>query len=150
VTCTWSSSAWCSRSAPPCTAPRGLDRRPILSDLRYSGRLEQDADTVLFVQQPCLYQAPIRQAPAVGSLCAQSWRRTRGVEGGCERLASLCMAAPRGACPQPAVSLDLAPCGSLAIDREPPTRLTPRTLASRFMDHAPIAEPVCIETTPRP
>ena len=34
-----------------------LDRRPILSDLRYSGRLEQDADTVLFVHQPCLYQA---------------------------------------------------------------------------------------------
>ena len=42
-----------------------LDRRPILSDLRFSGRLEQDADTVLFVHRPCLYQATYPLPPQV-------------------------------------------------------------------------------------
>lgn len=31
------------------------DQRPRLSDLRMSGRLEQDADMVLFVHRPCIY-----------------------------------------------------------------------------------------------
>lgn len=42
-----------------------LNRRPILSDLRFSGRLEQDADTVLFVHRPCLYQATYTLPPKV-------------------------------------------------------------------------------------
>jgi len=34
----------------------GAERRPRLSDLRMSGRLEQDADMVWFIHRPCIYQ----------------------------------------------------------------------------------------------
>jgi len=33
------------------------DKRPVASDLRYSGKLEQAAASILFVQRPCKYEA---------------------------------------------------------------------------------------------
>jgi replicative DNA helicase len=37
------------------------DKRPVLADLRDSGRLEQDADVVLFLHRPGLYDPGIPQ-----------------------------------------------------------------------------------------
>ena len=43
--------------------PGLVGKRPILPDLRYSGRLEQDADQVWFLFRPCLYPPALSHVP---------------------------------------------------------------------------------------
>ncbi len=47
---------------------RGGDRRPLLSDLRESGAIEQDADTVLMLYRPEFYEGEDSEHAGIAEL----------------------------------------------------------------------------------
>jgi replicative DNA helicase len=54
---------------------RGRDKRPILTDLRESGSLEQDADVVLFIHRPELYDPKREDLRGLAELIVAKQRR---------------------------------------------------------------------------
>jgi replicative DNA helicase len=56
---------------------RGGDRRPMLSDLRDSGAIEQDADLVLFIYRPEMYQDVIEKNPEKAGIAEVSVSKHR-------------------------------------------------------------------------